>query len=308
MIRSAAGYENRPGARCATRAPQAAACLVVPVLLALTVTLAHAGMPQACGETGQPARLAAVESAQVLRLDDGRAVRLADIGPGTASDREPVTGASGEAWADETVLRTGRALMLYAASKTPDRWGRMVAHVRALPGDHPVGEPVVGESSTGAGAAADHADVWVSGLMVEQGLAVVMPGDGPVACIDALYGREIRARAARRGLWRNPENRVLRANDPALAEAAGGWRIVAGRVISVGETKSTHYLNFGRDWSTDFTVTVRASDVQRFAAAGRHPIGLKGHLVRVRGWLREWNGAAMDVRRPGEIEVVDGRE
>ncbi|AXS42131.1 hypothetical protein [Breoghania sp. L-A4] len=262
--------------------------------------IAASGMPEVCGRDGEAARLAGFEDPYVLRLADGRAVRLADIGPGAPASRAPVaTGAGGnELGADERGaaavldLRPGRALMLFPASKTPDRWGRMPAHVR-LPPD---------------GADGDHADVWLSGWMVARGQALVVPGEGAVGCIDALYALESSAREAGRGLWRHPENRVLSAGDPALAKAAGGWRIVAGRVVSVGETKSTHYLNFGRDWSTDFTVTVRASDVQRFAAAGRHPVGLKGHLVRVRGWLREWNGAAMDVRRPGEIEVVDGRE
>jgi endonuclease YncB( thermonuclease family) len=244
-------------------------------------------MPAVCkGEIAQAAHLVSIVDATTFKLDDGRTVRLAGVG---VEDQDTDTTAyDGSAMAD---LRPGQALSLFAVSARPDRWGRFSARIGVVQSG--AGEPVS----------------WLAGALVARGQVQVMPGDGASACHDALYGLEIEARAARHGVWADPANRVWQANDPALGQdGVGAWRIVSGRVLSVGVTQYNHYLNFGRDWNTDFTVTVRTKDVERFAAAGRHPAGLEGRVVRVRGWLRAWNGAVIDVRWPGEIEVVDGRD
>lgn len=242
------------------------------------------GLPAVCADQSpKDARLVSGSPISGLALADGRTVMLADVG--FPEPRLPDAA---------RVIAPGQPLRLHAVSQTPDRWGRFSAHV------------VVRAENRHAGAGEG---VWLSGALVAEGAAFVQPGDGPTACIDALHALERAARAARRGLWAASENRVRSARDPELAaQATGRWGIVEGRVVSVGETKYRHYLNFGRDWNTDFTVTVRSGDVERFAAAGRHPAGLAGRVIRVRGFLRAWNGAAIDVTRPGEIEVVDERD
>lgn len=276
------------------------------VALGFVAPLAAMEMPAVCQiakeQTAEvlPARLRAVSAlasadGTALTLEDGRTIRLADIGVPRAELYETIAGEKAVPQPPALAeLEPGRSLLVSVQSDTPDRWGRIAAHV-SLPGNL-------------SGDAAAPAE-WLSGHLVANGRAFVLPGDGETACIDALYALEADARHARRGLWRDPAHRVWMADDERLSEeATGAWRIVSGRVVSVGVTKTNHYLNFGRDWNTDFTVTVQTRDVERFAAAGRHPEGLKGRLVRVRGWLRKWNGAVIEVTRPGEIEVIDGRD
>ncbi len=96
---------------------------------------------------------------------------------------------------------------------------------------------------------------------------------------------------------------ILSASDPQLTKHANGYRIVAGIVVSVGATSRTLYLNFGRDWSRDFTVTIPAGREDAFREAGRNPKALAGRYVRVRGWMKEWNGAQIEIRHPDQIEV-----
>ena len=81
--------------------------------------------------------------------------------------------------------------------------------------------------------------------------------------------------------------------------------LVEGRVLSTGRTRSMLYLNFGRSWSTDFTVTIPAAAADRFAAAGMAVEGLAGRRVRVRGWLGQHDGPTMHVEHPEQIELLD---
>ena len=67
----------------------------------------------------------------------------------------------------------------------------------------------------------------------------------------------------------------------------------------------TVYLNFGRDWSRDLTVTIGIADVEVFEAEGGPLDILAGQRVRVRGWLRQWDGPWIRVDHPEQIELLD---
>ena len=52
------------------------------------------------------------------------------------------------------------------------------------------------------------------------------------------------------------------------------------------------YLNFTKDWRTDFTIVIESKDVPAFTASGTDLKSLKGKRVRVRGWV-EWRNRPM---------------
>lgn len=79
-------------------------------------------------------------------------------------------------------------------------------------------------------------------------------------------------------------------------------------MVSVGKTRSNTYLNFGPDWSLDFTVMIPVSDQRSWGPDSFQPDALEGHRIRVRGYLEEWNGALIRVRRPAQIERLDGHD
>ena len=90
-----------------------------------------------------------------------------------------------------------------------------------------------------------------------------------------------------------------------LAER-GHFALVEGKVASVRPSGATIYVNFGRRWSEDFTVTILKRNERSFAAAGIDPNKLAGRRVRVRGWIEQRGGPWIEAARPEQIEVADG--
>ena len=173
-----------------------------------------------------------------------------------------------------TVLLTdGREVRLtaieVAVGPDQDRYGREVAFVR------------IGDAQQS-----------VQEMLVAQGQARVAARIGDKACADILLRSERVARAARRGLWADPNFAPLRPEHlDRIAAARGQFALVEGKVLSVRESGATIYLNFGWRWTRDFTVTILKRHRREFAVAGIEPKGLEG----VRFSTRLDRGA----RRPG---------
>jgi hypothetical protein len=86
------------------------------------------------------------------------------------------------------------------------------------------------------------------------------------------------------------------------------------KVVSVRDSGATTYVNFGRRWSEDFTVTVLKRNERNFTAAGLDVKGLAGRRVRVRGWIEErirteggssGQSPFVEGERPEQIETLD---
>jgi hypothetical protein len=80
--------------------------------------------------------------------------------------------------------------------------------------------------------------------------------------------------------------------------------LIEGRVADAVKIKGQVYLNFGQDWRKDFTITLKAKVARLFAKAGVDPLGFKGRMVRVRGWLKKYNGPMIEASHPEQIEVI----
>ncbi|GGE99557.1 hypothetical protein GCM10007285_28960 [Stappia taiwanensis] len=167
------------------------------------------------------------------------------------------------------------------AAEKPDRWNRHLGH---FSGDRTGG--------------------WLAHALVSSGQAMVAPALSPADCLAPLLSAERQARKERRGLWAT--ERVWSAHRPEdLGPRTGRYTLVSGQVLSVGETRSTLYLNFGHRWSRDFTVTVPAADAPAFAQAGLDLRSLKGTRVRVRGVIQFSGGPGIRVFHPAQIERLD---
>jgi endonuclease YncB( thermonuclease family) len=214
---------------------------------------------QACGGTALGAgHVVAIEDARTLRLADGRKIRLAGIEWGLPADA---------ARASLTGLALDRHVAL-KGSETPDRYGRIHAF------------PTVNGSETP-----------IQYGLLDRGLAVTGTRIGDTACRDTLLVRERAARIARLGIWGSGDYRLHQADDPAaILTSLGRFAIVEGRVLSVRESGNTVYVNFGRRWSEDFTVTIAKRAEAGFISAGLSPRSLGGRIVRVRGVIEERAG------------------
>lgn len=230
--------------------------------------------------------VARVSDGRGFVLQDGREVRLAAIDTPIplASGELPAGDAAAQAARDAlSALIGGNPVVLKGAGPQTDRYGRIVAHV------------FIGH---------DGRERWVQEDLVGSGHARVEPAsDG---CIRPLLTAERRARSAKLGLWADPYYELRWAEKPAaiLAER-GRFTVVQGKVLSVRESGGTIYVNFGRRWTEDFTVTISKRNERAFTAAGIEPKKLDGRHVRIRGWVEERGGPWIEATRPEQIEFVE---
>ena len=250
-----------------------AMCHALLLSAAIAASLGSAAAAQdACHFTTiGTAVVASVQDGRTLALADGRVLRLAGIEVGENS---------GEALQS---LVGAQPLRLEALTTEHDRYDRIVAF--AFMG---------GAKSS------------VQQLLLEQGHAMVSARVGDKGCAAILFAAERTARAARRGIWADPNFAPLSAeHSTGLTARRGRFALVEGKVLSVRESGATIYVNFGRRWTRDFTVTIARRQQRAFAAAGLAPNMLAGRRIRVRGWIEQRSGPIIAADAPEQIELLD---
>ena len=118
-------------------------------------------------------------------------------------------------------------------------------------------------------------------------------------------GTWIQGEMLKRGIW-GLRYYAIRGADPVkeLSRLAGSFQLIEGRVTDAVRIKGQIYLNFGQDWRSDFTITLKAKVARQFAKAGVDPLSLKGRMARVRGGLKKYNGPMVEASHPEQIEVI----
>ncbi|HKC31941.1 MAG TPA: thermonuclease family protein [Xanthobacteraceae bacterium] len=244
--------------------------------------------------------VARVVDGRTFVLADGREVRLAGIevppeadltirpeAPATegASAQAPPSPDRGRAATEAlAALVAGQETVLKRAKPVTDRYGRLLAD---------------------AYVSRDGAEGSVAKTLLAQGLARVAARPGDAACPAELRAAERAARTGRLGLWADPRYFSHAAENPGeIAAERGRFTLVEGKVVSVRESGGTIYVNFGRRWSEDFTVTISKRHERIFAAAGLEPQKLSGRRVVVRGWVEERGGPWIEASTPEQIEIV----
>jgi endonuclease YncB( thermonuclease family) len=259
--------------------------VIQPPGLTRAETDATLGAPGCRPDASAAGVVSGVTDGRTFMLADGREVRLAAIEVPAYDQSDHPSGPSSAARAKAVLesLVAGHAVTLGRPGR--DRYGRLVAH--AFP-------------------RGDGAERWIQAEMLAHGHARVAARVGERPCTAELRRRERAAREAQLGLWADPYYGMRRADDPAaLSGERGRFTIVEGSVASVRESGGTLYVNFGRRWSSDFTVTIAKRHERAFAAAGLEPKRLAGRRIRVRGWIEERGGPWVEATAPEQIEVVE---
>jgi hypothetical protein len=216
---------------------------------------------------------------RTLRLTDGREVRLAGI------EIAPDENLAKAAKQGLESLVIEREVTLKRLGPEFDRYGRTVG--------------LVGLPQASAGPSVQHA-------LLAEGHARVSADIVDFACATSLLAAEKPARAAPLGLWADPYYVMRNAGDPAgILAVRGRFAVVQGQVLSVRESGGTIYVNFGRRWSDDFTVTVLKRHERSFTAAGMPLNKLAGQHVRVRGVIEERGGPWIEATVPAQIEIAE---
>jgi endonuclease YncB( thermonuclease family) len=217
-------------------------------------------------------RVAAVIDARSFRLEDGREVLLAGIEP-VATDRTAALSA----------IIAGHDVTLHGEDDMPDRYGRQPAMVFLSGSDEPV-----------------------QAQLLALGEALVSGSVADKDCASTLSTAEAAGRQAKRGTWADPAA-IKNAESPGdILAGIGRFTVVEGKVLSVRQSGATTYLNFGRNWTRGFAVTISRRMIAALGAAGVVPKSLENRRIRVRGWIESRQGPRIDVLRVGQIEMLSG--
>jgi endonuclease YncB( thermonuclease family) len=247
--------------------------LLLPLSL-MFVAAAGPAVAAGCGfEPQGEGRVATVIDARSFRLEDGREVRLAGI--------EPVATETANRTAALAAIVTGRDVSLRGEDDTPDRYGRQPAFVFLEGSEDPVQVRLLAQG-----------DALVAGTMTDKDCALV------------LNAAETAARQAKKGTWADP-TAIKNAESPGdILAGIGRFTVVEGKVLSVRQAGATTYLNFGRNWTRGFAVTISRRMIAALEAAGIGPKSLENRRIRVRGWVEARQGPRIEVLRVGQIEMV----
>jgi len=219
-----------------------------------------------------------VTDARSFRLEDGRDVRLAGIEP--AFSGKPAASHTQAL----TAIVAGRDVRLRGEDDAPDRYGRETAFVWLLPDE-----------------------TLVQRELLAQGEAVVAPTVSDKDCATTLLAAEGIAREAKRGFWADPAAIKNTESPGDILAGIGRFMLVEGNVLSVRQAGATTYLNFGRNWTRDFAVTIPRQALGNLSAAGLVPKSLENKRIRVRGFVEAHTGPRIEVLRAGQIELLGGK-
>jgi endonuclease YncB( thermonuclease family) len=220
-------------------------------------------------------RVAAIIDARSFRLEDGREVRLAGI--------EPVISETAQANRTSALaaIVAGHEVTLSGEDDAPDRYGRQPALVFL-----------------------DRSGTSVQSLLLAQGAALVSATVTDKDCALVLNAAEAAARQAKQGIWADP-SAIKNAESPGdILTGIGRFTVVEGKVLSVRQAGATTYLNFGRNWTRDFAVTISRRMIPAIEAAGTALKSLENRRIRVRGWVEARGGPRIEVLRVGQIELL----
>lgn len=147
--------------------------------------------------------------------------------------------------------------------------------------------------------------------LLQAGQAIYVPKHLDKACAGKMRQAETSAQRSAEGIWSDGMPPLLfAASSPnMLLKAAGKYVIVRGRIVSLGKTRSTRYLNFGRYWKTDFTVTLASADADTvlsgLAQAGWSFEDLNERAVEIRGVIEVRDGPLITWHHPEQLIVLE---
>ena len=232
----------------------------------------------------QPVKSAVVKAivdGATLVLESGVQIRLVGI----QAPKLPLGRRGFQAWplASESKdalsrIALGEKLSLSYGGRKSDRHGRLLAHLTTAGGK------------------------WVQGALLSAGMARVYTFPDNRGRAEEMLALERAARSARRGIWNLRYYRILSPTE--TRRKIGTFQLVEGTVLQAALVRGRAYLNFRENWKTDFTITMSPKNLRRHWR-GKKPVrDYQGRRLRVRGWLKSFNGPMIEATHPEQIEVL----
>jgi len=164
------------------------------------------------------------------------------------------------------------------------------------------------------------AKVWVQEDLVSKGLVWAFSSETSQEMADTLKLVEDSARLQRLGFWKNPAYAIK--TPKTVKKFMNSYQIVEGKILSVNveQITGTTYLNFGKNWKTDFVVRIRGNpkflglvkdpkadkdfDEDPSRPPAFNPRQWENRIVRVRGWVHGISGPVIDVNEKEQVDFV----
>lgn len=105
------------------------------------------------------------------------------------------------------------------------------------------------------------------------------------------------ARVAKRGVWSDP---AFILSPKVAGRHLQQFHVVVGRVTRVYKDRQGVQLNFGANWHTDFSVSLRGPAAKQWGSIAT------GSMVAARGVLFEQDGPMIRIERPESLELISG--
>ena len=232
-----------------------------------------------------PSAVVDVTDGDTVVLADGRVVRMVGI----QAPKLPLGRKGFRKWPLADEAKAALSSMSLDMTVTPhtggrdrDRWSRLLAHLENQDG------------------------LWLQGAMLRMGLARVYSFADNTALVGEMLALEALARADGLNIWSNPFYAIRSASGASGYE--NSFQLVEGVITTTANVRGRVYLNFGEDYHTDFTILIPPKVRRAFERAGQDLLELEGHNVRVRGWLKEYNGPMVELSHPEQLEVLGKAE
>ncbi len=223
-----------------------------------------------------------VMNGKSFRLESGDVVRLASLQVPNVEEEDgkkrPGEPMGEEAKAVLSKLILGQSVRLVTGKNPRDRKNRIVAQAYLADGR------------------------WVQQEMLRLGMAMVYAifDDAKKKDITAMMQAETSAREARKGIWANPYFAVVEATKADCC--IDQFKLVRGRVMQVDARRGNIYINFGKDYKTDFTAFIPKRYARSFANSDLEQA--QGKTVEVRGWIFEQGGPMIELVRPEQLQII----
>ncbi len=231
-------------------------------------------------QPGGESTIVAVAGPQMLRLADGRFVRLAEIIVPAPVPAGFDPSAAAAAFLRQSAL--GRKAEVKFGGTQRDRYGIYAGHV------YVTGEPTL----------------WLQEGLVRSGFATVAPQPNEHDCARPLLVAEDAARQARSGHWGRSYFKVLKANDPrSIHNLAGTYQIVEGTTDYASESGGRITLHFRTANRLALTAAIEPTAKKMFADK-QAPENWAKLTLRLRGWVEKKRGPSIRVGLPEQIELI----
>ena len=175
-------------------------------------------------------------------------------------------------------------MLVVNKAANPDRYNRLPAHIIVDPNGRAT---------------------WLQARLLAEGRSLLSGQYEKSPCMNSLIEIEAAARRSLTGNWKSSWVPVPATDVDILQTKAGEFSIVEGQVRSIGDRTKRLYLNFGQNWSQDFTVIVAKTGRNAFKGNWERFRHLTDKKVRIRGILEINSGPLIRLVYEGQLEIGD---